>query len=49
MGLTAIGVGPDHVIEGANQRTFGAGNGEWVWVNCSDRQKATRQLKDELY
>jgi hypothetical protein len=27
MGLTPIGVGPGHVINGANQRTLGAGNG----------------------
>ena len=30
MGLTPIGVRPDHVITGANQRTLGAGNGEWA-------------------
>ena len=29
-GLTPIGGRPDHVITGANQRTLGAGNGEWA-------------------
>ena len=32
MGLDPIGVRPDHVITGANQRTLGAGNGERVGV-----------------
>jgi hypothetical protein len=27
VGLTTIGVGPDHVIKGANQRTLGEGSG----------------------
>ena len=33
MGLTPIGVRPDHVIMGANQRTLGAGNRERVGVD----------------
>ena len=36
---TPIGVGPDHVIKGANQRTLAAGNGERVGVDGWDRQK----------
>jgi len=28
LAFTPIGVGPDHVIKGANQRTLAAGNGE---------------------
>ena len=31
--FTPVGVGPDHVIKGANQRTLAAGNGERVRVD----------------
>ena len=31
--FTPIGVGPDHVIKRANQRTLAAGNGERVGVD----------------
>ena len=37
--FTPVGVGPDHVIKGANQRTLAAGNGERVRVDGWDRQK----------
>ena len=44
MGLTPIGVRPDHLITGANQRTLGAGNGERVGVDVWDRRKKVCKL-----
>ena len=49
VGLTRIGVRPDHVITGANQRTLGAGNGERVGVDGWDRQKKICKLVQKYH
>ena len=49
MGLTPIGVRPDHVITGANQRTLGAGNGERVGVDGWDRRKKVCKLVQKYH
>ena len=48
MGLDPIGVRPDHVITGANQRTLGAGNGERVGVDGWDRRKKRMQIRSKV-
>ena len=49
MGLTPIGVRPDHVIKGANQRTLGAGNGERVGVGGWHRRKKLCKLVQKYH